>query len=449
MKLTVHKLGRIEDAEIDIRPLTVFIGPNGTNKTWTAYALYGLMRTFAAGPDSALQLRISEPDKAQRERLMSMLGPLLDTLANDPPPARVEATVQLGLLNAGLPDAHGVWFGDGPVSNLISVPRENVSGVHVQLQLAVEEFTNPIVAAEIVLERPLNRMTVRCRRSSGDAAAEAVLTGGPWTGDAILDFVTMETQKSIEHVVVFPAERKGLLSTLHLLSRSVETTLPVPLSDFVQWMRIGQGMTNDLETPASLHLQGLLSQVIGGDLVYPAAEPGGALVFRMASGAVLPLLAASSLSRAVAGLSVYLRRFLHADDFLVIDELEMNAHPEAQLALMELVAAIVQQGVRVLITTHSPYIVDHLNNLMEAARVSEDKQAALAKSFALRTPEVFIPSEKVAVHLFDEGQPGGPVTVKDVLDRQTGLIDWGTFGRVTNHVSDIYNDVLSALAPGK
>ena len=42
MKLIVNKLGRIDHAEIDVRNLTVFVGPNGTNKTWTAYALYGL-----------------------------------------------------------------------------------------------------------------------------------------------------------------------------------------------------------------------------------------------------------------------------------------------------------------------------------------------------------------------------------------------------------------------
>jgi predicted ATPase len=44
LKLRLENLGRIEKAEIDIRPLTVFIGKNGTNETWAAYALYGLVR---------------------------------------------------------------------------------------------------------------------------------------------------------------------------------------------------------------------------------------------------------------------------------------------------------------------------------------------------------------------------------------------------------------------
>ena len=45
-QLVVDQLGAIEHAELTIRPLTLFFGPNGTNKTWTAYALYGLLRRF-------------------------------------------------------------------------------------------------------------------------------------------------------------------------------------------------------------------------------------------------------------------------------------------------------------------------------------------------------------------------------------------------------------------
>jgi predicted ATPase len=33
VKLVIHKLGRIVDAEIELRPLTVFLGENGTQKT--------------------------------------------------------------------------------------------------------------------------------------------------------------------------------------------------------------------------------------------------------------------------------------------------------------------------------------------------------------------------------------------------------------------------------
>ena len=47
MRLKVTNLGKIKSADIEIKPLTVFVGENNTNKTWTAYALYGLLRGVA------------------------------------------------------------------------------------------------------------------------------------------------------------------------------------------------------------------------------------------------------------------------------------------------------------------------------------------------------------------------------------------------------------------
>ena len=62
MKVTVQKLGVIQKADIDLKPLTIFIGPNNTGKTWLAYILAGIFgtrgrdeyaRAYAAGELSA------------------------------------------------------------------------------------------------------------------------------------------------------------------------------------------------------------------------------------------------------------------------------------------------------------------------------------------------------------------------------------------------------------
>jgi hypothetical protein len=39
MQVGIKGLGVIAQAEIDIRPLTVFVGPNNTGKTWAAYTI--------------------------------------------------------------------------------------------------------------------------------------------------------------------------------------------------------------------------------------------------------------------------------------------------------------------------------------------------------------------------------------------------------------------------
>src|SRR5437763_391832 len=42
MKITVKNLGIINEAEIDLKSLTILIGPNNAGKTWLAYVLSGV-----------------------------------------------------------------------------------------------------------------------------------------------------------------------------------------------------------------------------------------------------------------------------------------------------------------------------------------------------------------------------------------------------------------------
>jgi len=42
MNIRFHNLGKIKETELDLRPLTVIIGPNNTNKTYIAYSVYGI-----------------------------------------------------------------------------------------------------------------------------------------------------------------------------------------------------------------------------------------------------------------------------------------------------------------------------------------------------------------------------------------------------------------------
>ena len=46
MQITIKNLGAVKEGIIDIKPLTIFIGPNNTGKTWTAYAITSLFSPY-------------------------------------------------------------------------------------------------------------------------------------------------------------------------------------------------------------------------------------------------------------------------------------------------------------------------------------------------------------------------------------------------------------------
>ena len=148
----------------------------------------------------------------------------------------------------------------------------------------------------------------------------------------------------------------------------------------------------------------------------------GGLRYSTDEGVKLPIHASASMVRALAGLDIYLKEFCDRGGMLIIDEPEMNAHPEAQLKIIEFLALLAHHGVRVVLTTHSPYIVDHLSNLMQASQLSERAKQAIAPKFKIGMPDSFLSPEEVSAYLFTESG-----VVEDILDRKDGIIDLRTF----------------------
>jgi len=175
-------------------------------------------------------------------------------------------------------------------------------------------------------------------------------------------------------------------------------------------------------------------EILGGsvDLSSPEPEPWREILFQPGENIALEIPIVSSMVKELSPLVLYLRYMAEPDEWLVIDEPEMNLHPKAQVQLVEFLAMLVNAGLQVLFTTHSPYIVDHLVNLMKAAQ-HKDKEAIRDK-FYLKRVEAFIPREQVSVYLFERG------AAKNILDEE-GIIDWGTFGDVSDQISDLYFEI--------
>src|SRR5437867_9010775 len=49
MRAIIQNLGTIREASLDLRRLTVFVGPNNSGKTWTAYALAAIFSHYGWG----------------------------------------------------------------------------------------------------------------------------------------------------------------------------------------------------------------------------------------------------------------------------------------------------------------------------------------------------------------------------------------------------------------
>jgi hypothetical protein len=79
------------------------------------------------------------------------------------------------------------------------------------------------------------------------------------------------------------------------------------------------------------------------------------LMYNPSESVSLELNVSSSMVKELTPLVLYLKYLANPGDLIVIDEPEMNLHPVAQVQIAEFLGMLVNAGLYVLITTHSPY----------------------------------------------------------------------------------------------
>jgi len=415
LKLTVRNLGQIDQAEFDIRPLTVLIGEPGTNKSWVAYSLYGLLRPWvqADSPRSRSQpgttvgftLRSSSPDALARIRDDN--ARLALELARS---VGVNISLERDFSRYFRAEALEVEFSSTPffLNQLLRLGKgaqpADVRLLYNRLELNpnTDFFQLTLPASATWVE--LTSSNFKARQFIRET--DALRTDAYWR-DLLDTAFNLWSISPAGDVFALPAERNSLTHVHDLLRDEFTEAFSLPVSDYVEFLKMQRTLAANGFAPKTPP---------------PFLDLAGLLESRITRGA---LGLASSLMRSLAGFILYLKTTAKPGDLLFVDEVEMDAHPGAQLVLTELLAILVHRGVRVVMTTHSPYVIEHLNNLMAAAQVQAGRQDTLLGHFQLHSREAFLSPEQVSAHEFTfKGVQSDKVGTREVVDRQTGTLRW-------------------------
>ena len=198
-----------------------------------------------------------------------------------------------------------------------------------------------------------------------------------------------------------PAERNGLhlffreLSTrraalLHhaskdnidlneLLKDVIRSRYALPIAHYINWLnqlpeiQRGSAKIADHGAAGAFHQHALQLQKQLANGAYKVERRSGVIRFKpyqigRGRGGIatqsMGLHMASSTVKSLFGLWFYLENQAQPGDLLMIDEPELNIHPENQRYIARLLARLVNAGLRVVISTHSDYIVREFNSLL-------------------------------------------------------------------------------------
>ncbi|MEH2366126.1 AAA family ATPase [Nostoc sp.] len=409
MKIKVKNLGALKQAEFTLGDLTIICGCNNTGKTYATYALFGFLSTwrrmFAIQinadkikqllADGVIRLDIQEYIK-QSEQIVAQGCQAYTQQLPKIFAARAERfkttdfQVSLDIQNISLAGRFNREIASGEASLFSITKSEESTELVVTLLVEKEKVKIPpdilerIIAdalKDIIFDQFLPNPFIASAERTGAAIFRKELN---FARNRLLEEMG-QTDKNIN-----PRE----------LLFKVYQDYALPVEKNVDFTRELETIFQKSSFIAENHPDVLadFADIIGGkytvtrndELYY---EPKGKRI-------KLSMDESSSAVRSLLDIGFYLRHEAQLGDLLMVDEPELNLHPENQRRVARLFAQLLNLGIKVFITTHSDYIIKELNTLI---MLNHDKPhlKRIAEEEGYRAAEL-ISSENIKVYIAEE-----------------------------------------------
>ncbi|MFS7421258.1 AAA family ATPase [Carnobacterium maltaromaticum] len=404
--MKIEKLGPITEGELKLNNMTVFIGESGSGKTYMSYVIYAIHKhieneitklklvndenfqellenkELIIDIDAIIKQVYKSAEKSFQEKQKQILGSTfnspskmfeetkLDIDYNDFPGLKVRF-LKFFFLDS-LPE---VFFKLDDAVHLLSAQIKD-NEVYISL--------NPIKMGELplnrrfmdnkkVLKNTLNRLLNQCFTMNRLVYIPAERVGlhvfrGELNKGRLDDFADLSLNSS-QYREKFERDNINI------------PTYPEPISSYLnnlnQWFSWSK-LNYKLEFSEDFRIDSIVNELLNGKFEINDKED---VFFRERFGKVryksqkIPLQISSSTLKSLFGLDLYLKTgLIQSGEYLVIDEPELNLHVKSQKILASLLYKLMENGIYVILSTHSDYLVRELVNLELKNQVKENEK---------------------------------------------------------------------------
>ena len=454
LKIGLDNFGVLKQAEFTLGDLTALCGKNNTGKTYATYALYGFLKSWAGLADFKMtdsQIRLLSTEGGVKVELTEYVKQA-DRLLEEVSKRYVDQILERKVFAA----TEGL-FGDskfeikiGPIDIFDKgVAGEIRYGSERGITFAKETRSNELII-RLTLEGSLDDTPFMIEDLINAAIGTVIFSDyfpSPFissverTGASIfhreLDFAR---HRLLEQIVQADQE----VSPQRLISESYQS-YPMPIEENVDFIRKLGDITKMQSFIAKEHPEVLanFAEIIGGE--YKITQDNQRSYIPKGAEIELKMAESSSSVRSLFDMGFYLRHVAQKGHLLMVDEPELNLHPENQCRIARLFASLVNIGIKVFITTHSDYIIKELNTLI---MLNHDKPhlKRIAEENGYQDSEL-IRSDQVKVYMAlplekeQKGSQSGFTFVEAKVDPVLG-IEASSFDKTIDRMNSIQEDII-------
>lgn len=416
-------LGSIKEAQIEMGKLTVICGKNNTGKTYLTYAVYGFFNQFIYS--------FFKTDEGKNYMNNLYLKLLEDKFVD----FNIDEVVNI--LKIHYVNIFDNFFG----SNSNAIKK---GGFSLNLSLPKKNFFKEIDDEEVNVEQVSDNL-LRIR------AKENFLKFGEiqkiiYSHDFhFLIVVAILGRQVFQRTFIISSERTGIqlfhreldgyrqyerIKSYDIQSRV--TTYPLAIEDNIRFQRDISELIKTIEPLNADLIQFLENQLLNINSYEIDTYDIRSIILKNKD--ILPFNLASSSIHALTDLYFLLKHRAQAGDLLMIDEPELNLHPENQIKMARLFAKLVNAGIRVWITTHSDYIIKELNNCIMLGNVS-NRAEILEKYKGEYSENDILKAEDLKAYIAYNLPDGGSTVRKIEIDKY-GMVE-STFDETIDKMNEI------------
>ncbi len=373
MKISLKNIGLFKQTDFELGDFTIICGKNNTGKTYATYALYGFLDFLSLG----YRLKI---DKSNIDSLFEngTVNIPLESFINNFQGIIDDACLKYKNFIPKILGGQERFFKDSSFSikinkselSILETYKNNFKSENEDALQIVKEKNNNNISVSLLLKN--NEVSLKYLVSNiiSDSIKTIIfnklfptcfIASAERTGAAIFkNDLNIEKMRLME-ILTSNEEKETIFESINDKLYNINYPLPVRKNlDFIR--RLENIFKQDSfilkEYPK---LISEFSDILGGDY---KVDNNGIWFIPKNTKTKLSINESSSSVRSLLDVGFYLKHIAQKGNILMIDEPELNLHPESQRRLARLLARLVNIGIKVFITTHSDYIIKELNTLI-------------------------------------------------------------------------------------